>query len=419
METRVGNLMRLVEQHGRTVLRSPSSRIGRQVDLPWPLFAWPRALFVSGCGETAPHAIDHAVAVLIVACPCALGLATPLALTVALGRAAQRRILIKGGEVLEALAGRGVIFLDKTGTVTEGRMEVVSWAGDESLRQPVAALERQSAHPIARALAVGPDGELSSGADATLAVTDVEQTPGGGIRGRSGGRCLTVGSVAFMRSQGVPMDTRFESLACAAIASGATPIIVSLDGQCVAVAGVADPVRKDVPSALAELQALGWRVRLLSGDHSGVVAAVARQLGIAAENAIGDVTPEDKTLWVRKAGETGPVVMVGDGVNDAVALAAATVGIAVHGGAEASLRAAHVYLGRPGLTPVVELIRAARRTMRAIYLSFIVSSCYNLVGASLAAAGLIGPLTAAILMPLSSFSVLGLAFSARTLGDTS
>ena len=192
--------------------------------------------------------------------------------------------------------------------------------------------------------------------DATLTATDVQQTPGGGIRGRIGGQCLTVGSVAFMRSQGVGTDVHFESLACAAVASGATPIIISLDGQCVAVAGIADPVRKDVPSALAELQALGWRVRLLSGDHSGVVAAVARQLGIAAENAIGEVTPEDKTRWIRKAGETEPVVMVGDGVNDAVALAAATVGIAVHGGAEASLRAAHVYLGRPGLTQVVELI---------------------------------------------------------------
>ena len=419
METRVGNLMRLVEQHGRT--RAPIAQFAdRQAGrFTVAVVCLAACTFCFWLWRDTPHAIDHAVAVLIVACPCALGLATPLALTVALGRAAQQRILIKGGEVLEALAGRGVIFLDKTGTVTEGRMEVVSWSGDESLRHPVAALERHSAHPIARALAAGPDGELANGVDATLAVTDVQQTPGGGIRGRIGGQCLTVGSVAFMRSQGVPTDAHFESLACAAVASGATPIIVSLDGQCVAVAGVADPVRKDVPSALAELQALGWRVRLLSGDHSGVVAAVARQLGIAAENAIGDVTPEDKTRWVRKAGETEPVVMVGDGVNDAVALAAATVGIAVHGGAEASLRAAHVYLGRPGLAQVVELIRAARRTMRAIYLSFIVSSCYNLVGASLAAAGLIGPLTAAVLMPLSSFTVLGLAFSARTSGSGS
>lgn len=417
METRVGQLMCLVEQYGR--VRAPITQFAdRQAGrFTAAVVILAACTFGYWLWRDAALAVDHAVAVLIVACPCALGLATPLALTVALGRAAQRRILIKGGDVLESLAGRGVMFLDKTGTLTQGRMEVVSWAGDPALREPVAALERHSAHPMAVALAAGHGGVNSAETHGELTCTDVEQTPGGGIRGRLGTRRLLVGSAVFAASQGVRLDAHFEDRVRELVVSGATPVIVSIDGRCMAVAGLADPVREDVPAALAELQRLGWQVRLLSGDHAGVVAAVAGRLGIAPENAFGDVTPEDKTHYVRQAATGGPVVMVGDGVNDAVALAAATVGIAVHGGAEASLRAAHVYLGRPGLTPVVELIRAARRTLRAIYLCFLVSLCYNAGAAALAAAGVIGPLAAAILMPISSFTVLGLTFSVRTFGD--
>ena len=259
------------------MLRSPSSRIGRQADLLWRLFVWPRAPFVSGYGETGPHAIDHAVAVLIVACPSPRGLATPLALTVALGRAAQQRILIKGGDVLEALAGRGVIFLDKTGTVTEGRMEVVSWAGDESFAAPRGGV----------GTSLGSSDRPGIGRRARRRIAAERTRPRRHRRGidsrwRDPGthrRAMPDGWIRRLYAQsGCAHRLALREPRVRRIASGAIPIIVTLDGQCVAVAGVADPVRKDVPSALAELQALGWRVRLLSGDHSGVVAAVAKQL---------------------------------------------------------------------------------------------------------------------------------------------
>jgi P-type Cu2+ transporter len=160
-------------------------------------------------------------------------------------------------------------------------------------------------------------------------------------------------------------------------------------------------------------------VRILSGDHPGVVQAVAARLDVPAHDAIGGATPEDKVARVRQAASEGRVVMVGDGVNDAAALSAATVGIAVHGGAEASLAAADVYLNRSGLMPIVDLIHAARNTMRTIRRCLAASLCYNTLAASLAVAGLISPLLAAILMPISSFTVLALAYAARTFGDRS
>jgi len=203
------------------------------------------------------------------------------------------------------------------------------------------------------------------------------------------------------------------------VAAAATPVVVAVDGQIVAVAAVGDPLREDAAAAIDDLRSLGWQVRILSGDHPGVVQAVAARLNIPPRGAIGGATPEDKVECVRQAARERHVVMVGDGVNDAAALSAATVGIAVHGGAEASLSAADVYLNRSGLAPIVELIHAARNTLRTIHRSLAASLCYNAIAASLAICGWIGPLLAAILMPISSFTVLALAYAARTFGDRS
>jgi Cu2+-exporting ATPase len=438
-QTRVGQLMRLVEEHSRSrapIVQFADRVAGRFVQVVLVLAALTLGLWL---WREPASAIDNAVALLIVTCPCALGLATPLAITIAVGRAARRHILIKGGEALEQLARPGVIFLDKTGTLTLGQVSVVSWAGDQDVRALVAALERHSAHPIARALVAphpsleekgrggerekGRKGERESGrsedeSQVDLRVTDVEQTTGGGIAGTVEGRCIVVGSPKFVRSLPIAIPQEMLAAETETIAAGTTPVLVAVDGRCVAVVGLGDPLRADVAPALSALRQLGWHARILSGDHPDVVAAVGKRLGLAPSDAMGGVSPEEKLLEVQRSAQSGPVVMVGDGVNDAAALSAATVGIAVHGGAEASLAAAQVYLDRPGLTPIVELIHAARRTLRAIHRCFAASLCYNSVAGLLAIGGWISPLLAAVLMPLSSFTVLALAFGVRTFGDS-
>jgi len=408
--TRVGRLMQLVEQYSRNrppIVQFADRIAGRFVRI---VLAAAAITFLAWVWFSPARAIDNAVALLIVTCPCALGLATPLAVTIALGRAARRHILVKGGGVLEALSRPGAIFLDKTGTLTAGRISLVSWSGDEGLQPWVAALERHSAHPIAQALVAG---KAAAPGDEPP-VCDVRQIMGGGISGTVAGWRLVVGSPLFVRQQGCQVPPSIERAQREAISLGATPVLVAVDGRAAAVAGLGDPLRADAADSLDRLRNLGWKIRILSGDHPEVVAAVARRLGIEAADAIGGASPEAKLAVVRAASAGGPVIMVGDGVNDAAALSAASVGIAVHGGAEASLAAAHVYLDRPGLAPILELMHAARATMAAIRRCFIASICYNSLAGTLAVSGVISPLTAAVLMPISSFTVFAMAYAVRT-----
>lgn len=405
-DTRVGRLMRLVEESSRR--RAPivqlADRMAGWFVLCMMLLAtttvawwWP---------ESPRAAVQNAVALLIVACPCGLGLATPLAMTVALGRAARRGLLIKGADALQILARPGTIFLDKTGTVTEGRMAVVEWHGDGSVRPLVAALEDHSTHPIARALAATEHEGIAA---------EVTSTIGGGVAGVVDGRALAVGSGRFMTQCGVTVDPDLAFLAGSSASRGLTPVFIAESNRCIGVACLGDPVRADARGAIASLAAAGWDVRILSGDHPAAVAAVARQLGIPANTALGGVTPEGKLEIVEQARRERPgrpVVMVGDGVNDAAALAAASVGIAVHGGAEASLTAADASVTRPGLAPLVELIAGAKRTMRTLKFNLGVSLAYNAVAAAVCMTGVVTPLLAAVLMPASSLTVLALSFRA-------
>jgi Cu2+-exporting ATPase len=412
--TRVGRLMQLVEQHSRNrppIVQLADRIAGRFVRV---VLAVAAMTFLYWIWYSPTKAIDNSVALLIVTCPCALGLATPLAVTIALGRAARRHILVKGGEVLEALSRQGVMLLDKTGTLTAGRIAMVSWSGDASVQPLVAELEKHSAHPIAQAL-------VDAQQEATgheIPVCDVVQVTGGGISGTVAGRRLIVGSPSFVRQQGCQIPASIEKAEAETIAAAATPVLVAIDGRAVAVAGLGDPLRPDIADSLERLRKLGWKTRVLSGDHPEVVAAIGRQLGIEPSDAIGGASPEAKLAVVREASASGPVVMVGDGVNDAAALSAASVGIAVHGGAEASLAAAHVYLDRPGLAPILELIHAARSTLSAIGRCFVASICYNSLAGVLAVTGVISPLAAAILMPISSFTVFTLAYAVRTFEDS-
>jgi Cu2+-exporting ATPase len=363
------------------------------------------ATFALWVGRDSAAAWDHAIALLIVTCPCALALATPLAVTVAIGRAARAGIYIKGGDALEQLAKAGHIVLDKTGTVTEGQTTVVAWHGDDTTRPLVLALEGGSSHPIA-------EGFRRAWPEVTApAAESVTHTVGGGIAGRVAGHDVLVGSPRFVMERAEGGGAFLGWMTDQTL----TPVLVAIDGVVVGVAGLGDRIRGDAPAALATLRTRGWRTTLLSGDDSAVAAHVGATLGFAPDSAIGGATPEEKlarvTAW---RAEGGPVVMVGDGVNDAAAIAAAHVGIGVHGGAEACLATADAYLTAPGLESLVRLVDGAERTMRVIRRNMAWALTYNIIGVVLAMTGVISPLIAAIMMPLSSLTVVLGSWLGRT-----
>ncbi|MCP4495992.1 MAG: heavy metal translocating P-type ATPase [Phycisphaeraceae bacterium] len=344
-------------------------------------------------------AVDRTVALLIVTCPCALGLATPLAMVAAIGDAAARGMLIKGGETLERLSRSGTLLLDKTGTITAGVMDVVGTEGDADALAMAAAVETSSRHPIGRPIAELGDGRVAE---------DVREHPGLGIEGDVEGRRVRVGSGRFMEGT----DARFALDREAVTTRGSTyataPVWVAVDGVVVAAVFLGDPVRAESPGVVARIRDDGWTVGLLSGDIESIVDAVATSVGIEPSCTHADASPEEKVRVVSDVARR-PVAMVGDGVNDAAAMAAADVGIAVHGGAEAALSTADVCLARDGLHGVEDLLRLARWTMRRIRVNIAVSIGWNTLFATLAISGLIGPILAAILMPISSASVVMLS----------
>jgi Cu2+-exporting ATPase len=348
------------------------------------------------------RAFEVVVALLVVSCPCALGLATPLALTVARGRAARAGFVLRSTAALEALGRAQRVVLDKTGTVTEGRVRVVD-AGEPEAAAALAlaaVVERGARHPLALALlrwADGADGDSAgSVALATLAATDVVEHPGRGIEGRVGEHRVRVGSPRWLE----PTSTAARERLAALLDRGLTPVVVELDGRVAAIAGLGDRLRPEAPTIVRALSACGLSLALRSGDHPRLVEAAAKALGLA--DARGDLSPEDKAAELR--GQPG-TVMVGDGINDALALRTASVGVAVGGGAEAALAVADVYLREPGLEPLRELLLGARHARAIVRRNLGFSLVYNVLFASLALAGLVTPLLAAILMPLSSLTV--------------
>jgi Cu2+-exporting ATPase len=342
-------------------------------------------------------ALDNSIALLIVTCPCALAMATPLAVTVAVGRAARRGIFIRGGDVMELLSKPGALILDKTGTLTEGKLSLISWDAPEWVHPLVLALERDSRHPVADALRRA--WHVLNVPNATA----VEHIAGGGIIGTVEGHEVAVGAPTFVAAR-----ARARNHAPNGSAPDLTPVHVAVDGVTLGYAWFGDALRVDSRAAIDALRARGWEPHILSGDAPSVVEKVAHSLGLKPNAAIGAAPPEVKLHDIERRRTQGDkcVVMVGDGVNDAAAIAAASVGIAVHGGAEASLATADVYLTRPGLAPLVELSDGAMRTMRIIRRNIAFSLAYNVVGVTLAITGSINPLIAAVMMPLSSITVL-------------
>jgi Cu2+-exporting ATPase len=284
---------------------------------------------------------------------------------------------------------------------------VVSWRGDVDAAALAAAVEAGSNHPIARAL-VAHGGESAS-------ARDTVEKLGRGITGWVGTRRVAVGAPAWVAMQCHP-GSRLETWVADLAERGQTPIAIAVDGRVVAVAGIADPIRRDAASALRELEGLGWSICVLSGDDERVVRAVGRELGLVPERCRGGVTPEGKTAAVLSARVDGPVVMVGDGVNDAAAMAAASAGIAVSGSAEVAIEAADVYLREPAIGAIADTARGARDTLATIRRNLTLSLAYNLLAGSLAVTGLVHPLIAAVVMPFSSLTVLASSLRSRAFG---
>ncbi|MCP4835290.1 MAG: heavy metal translocating P-type ATPase [Phycisphaera sp.] len=358
--------------------------------------------FLVGIRESWAVGVDRTVALLVVTCPCALGLATPLAMVAAIGRAASDGVLVKGGDVLEKLAKPGTILLDKTGTLTRGAMTVDRIEGEESTLAMAAAVEESSRHPIAAALAPFGDGRQAS---------DVREHPGLGMEGIVDGRRVLVGSRRFMATRGIERGFASRSTRRSEVDGTATKVLVAVGGVVRAVLAVGDPIRPEAVGVIDRMRRRGWRVGLLSGDTEEIVRETARSVGIEEIDVHGEADPEQKVAVVASC-RSRPIVMVGDGVNDAAAMAAADVGIAVHGGAEASLSTADVCLSSEGLDGVANLLGLARLTMNRIRINIAISIAWNLLFAVMAIVGVIGPVLAAVLMPVSSLSVVLLSMAA-------
>ena len=349
-------------------------------------------------------AILHAVAVLVIACPCALGLATPTAVMAGTGVAARAGILIKDADVLELARQVDIVAFDKTGTLTEGRpvlAERIAVDGDaRALLRLATALQAGSEHPLAKAVVAAHEG-------APTVAGDVQAVPGRGIRGTVEGRALFLGSTAWMREEGVDVSELRDQQALLANSGHSVSWLAERvpDGaRLIGLMSFRDQPRKQAKDAIARLHAMGLRTIMLSGDNRGAARTVAHALGIDQVRA--EVLPGDKADVVRALQREGRVAMVGDGINDAPALAAADVGIAMGSGTDVAMHAAGVTLMRPDPALVAAAIDISRRTTRKIHQNLFWAFGYNIVGIPLAALGLLDPVIAGAAMAFSSVSVL-------------
>ena len=368
-------------------------------------------------GNGAEAAFTAAVAVLIIACPCALGLATPTALLVGTGRGAQMGILLKGPEVLESTRRVDTVLLDKTGTVTTGRMtltEAVAAPDTDpaELLRRAGAVENASEHPIAQAIAQGAAARGVAGADGTLPeVTDFENLAGRGVRGTVEGARVLVGRENLL--DGAAMPAELATAKASAEARGETAVVVVWGGEARGVLVVADTVKPTSAEAITQLKGLGLTPVLLTGDNRAVAEHIAAEVGI--DEVIAEVMPEDKIAEVTRLQEQGRIVaMVGDGVNDAPALAQADLGLAMGTGTDVAIEAGDITLVRGDLRSAADAIRLSRRTLSTIKGNLFWAFAYNVAAIPLAALGLLNPMLAGAAMAFSSVFVVGNSLRLRS-----
>ena len=415
-DTQLARMARLVEdaQNGKAAAQRLADRISA-VFVPVVIaLALGTLGFWLGNGAGLTAAFTAAVAVLVIACPCALGLATPTALMVGTGRGAQLGILIKGPEVLESTRRVDTVVLDKTGTVTTGRMTLlavhtVEGTDESEVLRLAGALEHSSEHPIARAVA---DGALEK-LGALPTPEDFANVPGLGVQGVVEGHAVLVGRERLLADWAMRLPEGLAGAKAAAEDAGRTAIAVAWDGEARAVLEVADAVKDTSAEAVGRLRALGLTPILLTGDNEAVARSVAREVGI--EEVIAEVLPQDKVDVVKRLqGEGRSVAMVGDGVNDAAALAQADLGLAMGTGTDAAIEAGDLTLVRGDLRAAADAIRLARRTLGTIRSNLFWAFAYNVAALPLAASGLLTPMIAGAAMAFSSVFVVGNSLRLRT-----
>ncbi|MCB9373501.1 MAG: copper-translocating P-type ATPase [Microthrixaceae bacterium] len=409
-DTQLAQMARLVEsaQMGKAPVQRLADRVSA-VFVPVVIALAAGTLgFWLGHGEPAAGAFTAAVSVLIIACPCALGLATPTALLVGTGRGAQLGILIKGPEILESTREVDTVVLDKTGTVTTGAMALVGVHvagargrdGEAEVLRLVGALEDASEHPIARAIADAARDRVGP----LFPVESFSNREGLGVEGVVDGHAVVVGRPALLDDWSLSLPADLDDARSAAEAQGRTAIAAAWDGEARAVLVVADSPKPTSAEAIAGLSALGLRPVLLTGDNQRAARAVAAQVGI--DEVVAEVLPQDKVAAVARLQDRGAVVaMVGDGVNDAAALAQADLGLAMGTGTDAAIEASDLTLVRGDLRAAVDAIRLSRRTLRTIKGNLFWAFAYNVAALPLAAAGLLNPLIAGAAMAFSSVFV--------------
>ena len=415
-ETQLAQMAKLVEaaQSGKAEVQRLADRIsGVFVPIVVAIALATLAVWL-GAGFPITAALTAAVAVLIIACPCALGLATPTALLVGTGRAAQLGVLIKGPEVLESTRKVDTIVLDKTGTVTTGKMTLVDViAASNTDRQTVlrhaGALEDASEHPIAQAIAKGALAELG----ALPVLEDFTGVAGKGVQGVVDGHAVVVGRESLLADWAQHLDTTLSAAKARAESEGKTAIAVGWDGSARGILVVADTVKPTSAEAIRQFKRLGLKPVLLTGDNQTVANRIAAEVGI--DEVIADVLPADKVDAVKRLQSEGKVVaMVGDGVNDAAALATADLGLAMGTGTDVAIEAADITLVRGDLRAAADAIRLSRKTLATIKTNLFWAFGYNVAAIPLAALGLLNPMLAGAAMAFSSVFVVGNSLRLRS-----
>ncbi len=424
-ETMLAQIVRMVSEAQRS--RAPIQRVADRLAAVFvPGVVTVAVLAFIGWGIWGPEprfafALVSAVAVLIIACPCALGLATPMAIMVGTGRGASVGVLIRNAEALEALEKVDMLVVDKTGTLTEGRPEVRSIAtvpgcSEDEVVRLSAGLERASEHPLAGAVVRAAEKRGLS----LPRVSEFQSETGGGVRGDVDGRHVVIGTRAMLEGHGI-VTTALEDRRLELSGRGETVVLVGVDGEMAGLLGIVDPVKASAGEVIRQLQNDGIRVLMVTGDARATAETVASEVGLALEDVVADVLPEDKRRIVAEHRAAGRVVaMAGDGINDAPALAEATVGIAMGTGTDVAMESAGVTLLKGDLRAIARARALSRATMRNIRQNLFLAFAYNMIGVPVAAGVLypvfgllITPMWASVAMTLSSLSVIGNALRLR------